>query len=893
MPIGLLDAVDDSLLVECGRQDICVRCRRANKASADLCRQSGAFIKQHLPEYKCKNGLCNIAIPVQVGGQHVATFLLGQFLYEGEPPGRGLFQRQSRQFGFDEAGYLAALDRVPVFSREKVETIVAHHSALASLISDLAEEALRRQQAEARAESLARFPQEAPDPILRLASDLTILYANGAATSVLQTLGAEPPLPAPPSLAELARRALTQGRAEADIVSGSRVFSMRATAVGGEVNLYAHDITAHVRTEQALRDSEQRFFTVFHRSPFANGFTKLPEGTFADVNDEWEKLLGIPREEALGKTSLQLGIIADPQEHARVYAEARSGGCVHAEMRYITRTKGIRIVQLNADVVTLGEEQYLLGALQDITEQKRAEEALHEAIERLRESDRRKDDFLGMLSHELRNPLAPIRNSVHVLGHAGATSEQASRARTIIARQADQLTRLVEDLLDVKRISTDKLRLRLNTMDLSEQVRETVEDTRPLFAARSIALDLAAPLRPIWVNGDRTRLAQVVSNLLHNAAKFTDEGGHVGVAVEQRDGQARIRIRDDGVGIAPDMLDKLFEAFVQIDRTLHRSRGGLGLGLSLVRGIAELHGGTVTARSDGEGKGTEFIVSLPATTPALETGNWRQPPAAGSRHRVLLIEDNRDAAESLRDILEMNGHEVQVANDGETGLEAVYRHDPDVILCDLGLPAIDGYEVARRLRASEPPVRSRLVALSGYASPDDIERAIRAGFDYHVAKPPDPDALLKLVADAPGSASPGTLPTEIRTGHHEVDAQHASMLGELRRLRGAKLDAVWESLRFLQQHTSSHFGYEELLMEDVNYPEMAAHKQHHSEFLQRFHAIQQQLQNEGATPESVGSLADTIEAWVAEHILEEDLQLAEFIRSRTQPQLFVELSPAT
>jgi hemerythrin-like metal-binding protein len=515
----------------------------------------------------------------------------------------------------------------------------------------------------------------------------------------------------------------------------------------------------------------------------------------------------------------------------------------------------------------------MAGMAMDITPQKRAEEAV-------RESDRRKDEFLGMLSHELRNPLAPIRNSVHVLSRVAPASAQAEQARVIIARQVDHLARLVEDLLDVKRISTGKLRLHADQMDLTQQVREAVEDIRPLFSNSSLHLLLDVPHQPVWVNGDRTRLAQVVINLLHNAAKFTDPGGHVHVTVESSDGLARVRVLDDGVGVAPDMVDKLFEAFAQADRTLHRTRGGLGLGLSLVRGITELHGGTVAARSDGLGKGTEFIVTLPTVEAAVAVASEEAIAPATAKRRVLIIEDNVDAAESLRAVVEVSGgHEVIVAKDGEAGVAAAAQQLPDVILCDIGLPLMDGYEVARQVRAGLAS-GVRLIALSGYASPEDIDLAIRAGFDYHIAKPPDIDQVLELIASAPSAASARAIPADLATGHHEMDAQHAALLTQLARVRAASPAAARDSLGLLQQRTASHAQYEEMLMEEVGYVDLAAHKQQHAEFLSRLRVLHERLTRDDATPEKLGVLMDTVEAWMKEHVRGQDRRLAEFIRSR-------------
>ena len=530
-----------------------------------------------------------------------------------------------------------------------------------------------------------------------------------------------------------------------------------------------------------------------------------------------------------------------------------------------------------------GRPVRLSGINFDITERKRVED-LRASEAALREADQRKNEFLGVLSHELRNPLAPIRSAIAVLGHADSASVQARRARDILARQVEHLTRLVEDLLEVRRIETGKLRLRTGMVDLAELVRETVEDIRPFFVQRSLNLTFDAPPARIWVNGDRTRLVQVASNLLHNASKFTERGGNVVVTVETHGGEAQLQVRDDGIGIAPELVGVLFKAFVQGEKTLDRSRGGLGLGLSLVRGIAELHGGSVAARSEGVGKGSEFIVRLPTTEAPAPATAEAEPPSASrtSRRRVLVVEDNQDAAEALRDLLEvLGGHEVNVAYDGESGVDAIQRYTPDIVLCDLGLPGIDGYEVARRVRADGVSARARLVALSGYASADDIERALRAGFDYHVAKPPDARRLLDLVADA-GAATAATLPTMLATGYGELDFRHGSILADVALLRSASTDrgALLESLRSLERHAVADFDYEEEVMENMKYAHLDAHRQHHHDFLGIFGRLQEKVHREGPTPENVHALAYAVETWLPSHIADEDRRFAEFVRGQ-------------
>lgn len=392
------------------------------------------------------------------------------------------------------------------------------------------------------------------------------------------------------------------------------------------------------------------------------------------------------------------------------------------------------------DVTRLKETE---AALRDaVAERERAEQALQDA-------DHRKDEFLATLSHELRNPLAPIRSSLHLLMHSPAGQEGARRAQQIIERQVGHLTRIVDDLLDVTRISRGKLQLRNERLDLRVLVERTVEDYRTLFTTRSLSLEVTYPAAPLWTDGDPTRLAQIVGNLLQNAAKFTPTGGSIILALGAVARVAELRIRDSGIGIDPAMLPRLFQPFSQADTTLARSLGGLGLGLALVKGLVELHGGTVEAFSGGAGAGTEFVVRMPlAAAPPIARD---AAPAATSRpRRILVIEDNLDGAESLREVLEMDGHTVAVALDGTRGLAKAREFGPEVVLCDIGLPGLDGYEVAQALR-NDPAVRGTfLIALTGYASPEDQQRATNAGFDAHLAKPPTIEQLRAAIAHTSG-----------------------------------------------------------------------------------------------------------------------------------------------
>jgi len=377
---------------------------------------------------------------------------------------------------------------------------------------------------------------------------------------------------------------------------------------------------------------------------------------------------------------------------------------------------------------------------------KRAEEALRAANVQLTEAERRKNEFLAVLSHELRNPLAPIRNSLYLLDHAPAGSDQAAHARAVMNRQVDHLTRLVDDLLDVTRISRGKIDLHRELIDVREIVRFSFEDHRSMFDQRGIALRTEAHAGPVWIDADETRISQVVGNLLHNAAKFTPPGGAVSVSLAAVADQVEIRVRDNGVGIEADLVAQVFEPFVQSERSLARTRGGLGLGLALVRGLVELHGGSVRAQSKGPNRGCELVVMLPLAAEPRRTVRDRASTTAFTCCRVLVIEDNIDAGQTLAEVLEMEGHRVHLAIDGMTGIRMARELKPDVVLCDIGLPDLSGCEVARTLRADESLRATRLIAVTGYAQPEDRQRAMEAGFDAHVGKPAPIEEIAALVS---------------------------------------------------------------------------------------------------------------------------------------------------
>ncbi len=408
--------------------------------------------------------------------------------------------------------------------------------------------------------------------------------------------------------------------------------------------------------------------------------------------------------------------------------------------------------ELQAQGEELQVQQEELQAQNDQIQQQNDE--LQRQAAQLMQADLRKNEFLGLLAHELRNPLAAISNSIFVLNHVGSAPGQVAASRRVIERQMRQLTRMVDDLLDVTRISQGKVRLKREVIDLSRLVHDCAEDHRASAEAAGLALD-ADITDGLSVDADRARVAQVLGNLLMNAIKFTDRGGRIRLVLREeaeRDG-VMMEVADTGMGIDPQLMKKLFVPFSQGELGLARGNGGLGLGLALARALVELHGGSIEAHSEGRGKGARFSARLPRTRTETDTPAQGAAPRSVRSRRVLLVEDNADAAESLALALSLQGHEVQIADCGEHALQRLREYRPDVVLCDIGLPDIDGFEVARRIRADASFAAIVLVAMSGYASNEDRERAAEAGFDMHLAKPVEMERLDQLFAEVVPSLS--------------------------------------------------------------------------------------------------------------------------------------------
>jgi signal transduction histidine kinase len=422
---------------------------------------------------------------------------------------------------------------------------------------------------------------------------------------------------------------------------------------------------------------------------------------------------------------------------------------------FVTAEKKVRGLKAGGDVYLTQpfDPEELIATVNSVLRVRLLEQDALRRAEQLEEADRRKDEFLAMLAHELRNPLAAITTAVELAQHVEPVNPRLSRMHSIIQRQTVHLARMVDDLMDVSRITRGKVELRRARVDLGAILTHVLSLVRPAAEKQGLRLEASVPDVPVWLDGDTHRLEQVFTNLLDNAVKYSNEGGHIHLtaALEAVDGRAWVvaRVRDDGIGIAPDMLSRVFEPFVQADTSLDRKRGGLGIGLMLVRSLVDLHGGHVSARSGGLGRGSEFTVWLPLPDEARDARQAARAEVSqagkGRPRRILLVEDNPDARLTLHSLLETWGHQVEVANDGLDGITRALQSGAELALVDLGLPGLDGYGVAEKLRA-QLGHNIRLVALTGYGTPEVRQRALRSGFDMHLTKPVSPGELERVIS---------------------------------------------------------------------------------------------------------------------------------------------------
>ncbi len=494
----------------------------------------------------------------------------------------------------------------------------------------------------------------------------------------------------------------------------------------------------------AVRESEQRFARFMRHLP-GLAWIKDLQGRYVYANEATEKAFCSPGESLYGKTDEELfpaDTAAQFRENDR-HALASPAGLLTEDA--VEHKDGLLHHSLVSKFPILGcggQPSFVGGMAIDISERKQMEQVLTEA-------NRRKDEFLAMLAHELRNPLAPIRNAAQVLKLVGPLEPKQEWAREVIERQTQHLMRIVDDLLDVSRITRGRIVLRREPLELSAVINRAIETSRPLVEARRQQLSVSLPPQPVRLEGDLARLVQVVANLLNNAAKYTDEGGQIRLEAVREGDEAVIRVHDNGMGLPAELLPHVFDLFTQADGSLDRSQGGLGIGLTLVRHLVEMHDGKVEAKSDGPGRGSEFVVRLPALS-ANRTTAVDEPPgehAQPARHtlKILLVEDNLDSAEGMALLLRFDGHEVRMAHDGPSALEAARAFEPQAVLLDLGLPGMNGYEVAQRLREQPACRQTPLIALTGYGQEEARRRTKEAGFDYHLVKPVEPEALGALL----------------------------------------------------------------------------------------------------------------------------------------------------
>ena len=518
------------------------------------------------------------------------------------------------------------------------------------------------------------------------------------------------------------------------------------------------EMTGEVLAQRYRDEENERLVTLFEQAPGIIAVLRGPDHVFELTNRSYlalighRALVGKPAREALPEVQGQ-GFF-ELLDHVYQTGQPFVGHAVPLRVQRDQHDPSAPLEERFIDFVyqpirdAHGKVSGIFVEGSDVTERKRVEDEL-------RAANRQKDQFLAMLAHELRNPLAPITTAAQLLQRGGLDAAGIQRASEIIGRQAEHMTSLVNDLLDVSRVTRGLVTMTREALDMKAVVHEAVEQARPLIDARRHELQCEIAPEALRVDGDRTRLIQVLSNILNNAAKYTAPGGRLRLDARLEAGCVRIAVRDNGQGIDPSILPYIFDLFIQAERTPDRSQGGLGLGLALVKSLAVLHGGRVEAHSEGLGRGSEFVVflpCLPAAPPAAAQAGGA-PAAVGKGLRILVVDDNVDAAQMLGTLLEMNGHEVSIEYNGEAALARAVQVRPDVALLDIGLPGIDGHEVARRLRAMPETAGVMLVALTGYGQAEDQRRAHEAGFNHHMAKPADLARLLDLLAGVKGKGA--------------------------------------------------------------------------------------------------------------------------------------------
>ncbi|HEV7672221.1 MAG TPA: ATP-binding protein [Thermoanaerobaculia bacterium] len=504
-----------------------------------------------------------------------------------------------------------------------------------------------------------------------------------------------------------------------------------------------------------LIDSEVRYRRLFETAKDGILILDARTGRITDANPFMSELLGYPHGDFLGRELWEIGLFGDRSENEAAVRKLQESGYIRYDRLPLeSRTKRRVEVEMIANRYQENHDQVIQCNIRDITERGQMERKLQEQTVALAELHRRKDEFLAMLSHELRSPLAPIYNAVQLLRLQGTEDPLQHQARAIIERQVGQLTHLVDDLLEVSRITTGRIHLNRERLVLNGIVENAVETVRALIEQRRHRLEVSLSPNPIWLDADAARLEQVVVNLLTNAVKYTEDGGRISISVRQEGQEAILRVRDSGVGISPSLLPRIFDLFTQAERSLDRAQGGLGIGLSLVKQlVVDLHGGQVEVYSV-LGRGSEFVVKLPIVStslpPAPPGAKEAKSPSDSSR-RILVVDDNADTAQTLGMLMKASGHDVRIAHDGPFALEEALRFQPDVVLLDLGLPGMNGHEVARRVRRQATLRGVVLIALTGYGDETNRRLSAESGFDHHLVKPADFAKVQEIIANVKAS----------------------------------------------------------------------------------------------------------------------------------------------
>jgi PAS domain S-box-containing protein len=518
----------------------------------------------------------------------------------------------------------------------------------------------------------------------------------------------------------------------------------RSPRLPARILLGIQDITDILQFQTEARKAAERFKLLFERSPLPKWLIDLDTLRFIDVNEAAIEHYGYSRDEFLQMSMFDL---LAPEARAKV--KAALGQPPHRPpeketLRHCKKSGELIDVEIRANQIELDGKRAWLASINDVTELRRAEKAN-------RDADRRKDEFLAVLAHELRGPLAPLGYALEIAKRNPKDSESVRQMGDMMRRQLGLMTRLIDDLLDVSRISRGKLELRRQEVELRDVIGQAVELSRPMIDAAEQQLTVTLPPQPLYLLADVIRLTQVFANLLNNASKFCEPKGRIWLTAEHLDGAVVVSVKDSGIGIPPDMLGRIFDMFTQVDRSKERKRGGLGIGLTLARQLVELHGGSVEALSEGAGRGSEFVVRLPCLieglNPETNAPSTSSPITANSR-RVLVVDDNVDAANSLAMLLQMSGYQTHVAHDGIEAVEAAQTFKPDVVLLDIGLPRLNGYGAARRIREQPWGKNMLLIALTGWGQERDQQESEQAGFDAHLVKPVDTDNLMKVLAQS-------------------------------------------------------------------------------------------------------------------------------------------------